>query len=440
MTPNKDTLGKFGQSFQSKVISALLLDDKLLDTVTEITDPNFFESSANQWIVEVIQDYHDEFKKPPTMDVFKVELSKLDDDDILRKTVVDQLRHIYTNIGKEDLDYVKKQFTAFCKNQNLKKVIIESVDLLKVGNYDKIQEMVDQAMKVGIENDLGHDYHEDIEDRLNIEQRDTVGTPWPVMNQLMDGGLGPGELGVVVAPSGAGKSWLLSIIGAAAVAAGKTVVHYTLELNEVYVGKRYDTIFTKIPSTELDNKEEAVKSRIKELPGKLRIKYFPPKGINYKKLEQHLEKMVAAGNKPDLVIIDYADLLLAKSQMGDSTYAEQGGIYVELRGLSGELGIPFWTASQSSRCHVLTDKVATPDGSIEIGKLQTGDKILTHKGFKRVAHKFPTETQPAYKIKLKSGKEVTVSANHKFPTAYNQIKSIETGLKPGDKLFTKKSK
>lgn len=374
MKHDVDTLGKFGQSFQSKVISALLVDNKLLDTVSEIMDVRFFESSANQWIVGVILDYHAEYKKPPTMDVFKVELTKIQEDEILKKTVVDQLRHVYTKVGNIDLDYIKEQFTSFCKNQNLKRVIIESVDLLADGNYDRIQEMVDSAMKVGIESDLGHDYVEDFEDRNNIQKRDTVPTKWNVLNELMDGGLGPGELGVVVAPSGAGKSWLLSIIGAAAVEAGKTVVHYTLELNEVYVGKRYDTIFTGIPHTELDDREEEVKQKINSLEGRLRIKYFPPKGINYKKLENHVEKMVAAGNKPDLIIVDYADLLLSKSKGGDSTYAEQGGIYVELRGLSGEQDIPIWTASQSSRSSL-------EDDVIEAGKIADSYAKVMHSDF-----------------------------------------------------------
>jgi hypothetical protein len=89
------------------------------------------------------------------------------------------------------------------------------------------------------------------------------------------------------------------------------------------------------------DKKDEVRNKIKGLSGKLLIKYFPPKGVSAKKLQLHIEKMIANGNKPDLIIIDYADLLLSSSNKSDSTYGEQGGVYIELRGMSGELEIPF---------------------------------------------------------------------------------------------------
>ena len=86
---------------------------------------------------------------------------------------------------------------------------------------------------------------------LEDVKRDTVPTDWSPINDLMDGGLGPGELGVVVAPSGVGKTWILTALGASAVRQGLSVVHYTMELSENYVGPEYDTVFTKIPSVEI---------------------------------------------------------------------------------------------------------------------------------------------------------------------------------------------
>ena len=145
-----DTLSKYGQSFQSKVVSALVTDNKFLDVISEITNPKFFENDANKWIISEILEYHSEYRKPPTLDVFKSELSKVDND-ILKKTVVEQLRHVFTNIGNVDLDYIKNEFREFCINQNLKGVILRSVDLLKAGSYDRIKDEVDAAMKVGNE-------------------------------------------------------------------------------------------------------------------------------------------------------------------------------------------------------------------------------------------------------------------------------------------------
>ena len=371
-----DNLSKFGQSFQSKVVSALLTDEKFLDMLSEITTPKFFESDANKWIIGEILDYHEEFRKPPTLDVFKGQLSKVDNE-VLKTTIVEQLRHVFTQVGNVDLDYIKKEFTSFCRNQNLKGVILASVDLLKAGNFDRIKDLVDKAMKVGTETDLGHNYLDDFDSRADEVKRDTVPSDWKPINDLMDGGLGPGELGVVVAPSGVGKTWILTALGASAVRQGLSVVHYTMELSEHYVGQRYDTVFTHIPSADLKDKKEEVKNKISGLQGKLLIKYFPPKGVSVKKIQQHIDKMIATDNKPDVIIVDYADLLLSHSNKSDSTYAEQGGVYIDLRGLSGEMGIPVWTASQTNRSAIDSEVIEADKIADSYAKVMNADFIMS---------------------------------------------------------------
>jgi len=376
MTENIDTLSKFGQSFQTKVIGALLTDEKFLGSIEEVTSTKFFESEANKWIVQEIVDYYQDYKRPPTMDVFKVKVSNLDNE-VLKTTVVDQLRHVYTQVGNVDLDYIKDEYKNFCKNQNLKQVILSSVDLLKSGQYDRIKDMVDGAMKVGVSEDLGTEYVQDFDLRTEDINRSTVPTAWQPLNELLDGGLGPGELGVVVAPSGVGKTWVLCELGAEAVRQGLSVVHYTLELQEHYVGNRYDTLFTHIPSNELVDKKDIVRDKISVLPGRLLIKYFPPKGISVKKLEQHMDKMMSMDNKPDLIIVDYADLLLSYSNKMDSTYAEQGGVYIDLRGMSGQLGIPIWTASQTNRSAIDMEVIEADKIADSYAKVMNADFIMS---------------------------------------------------------------
>jgi replicative DNA helicase len=373
---SEDTLSKYGQSFQTKVISALLTDERMIDTLSDVIHKKFFESEANKWIVDEITSHYTEYNKVPSLEVFKVQVSKIDNQS-LQKTIVTQLKEVYSQIGNTDFEYIKNEFTAFCINQNLKNVIVQSIDLLKSGNYDKIKELVDKAMKVGINADLGMDYLTDFEERYDETARNTVATDWECINELMHGGLGPGELGVVVAPSGVGKTWVLAALGAAAVKAGKTVAHYTMELSQGYVGLRYDTVFTHIASTELSEKKDEVLNKLKRLTGKLKIKYYPPKGASSKTIQAHLEKMIAAGNKPDLVIVDYADLLLSHSNKTDSTYAEQGGVYIDLRGMSGELQIPIWTASQTNRSAIDSEVIEADKIADSYAKVMNADFIMS---------------------------------------------------------------
>ena len=266
-TNTQDTLTHYGQDFQTKTISALLTDKKFLDTLTEILHSKFFDSESNKWIVDAIIDYHSQYKRPPSMEIFKVLVSEVDND-ILKQTIIDQLRNIYTKVGSTDLDYIKDKFRTFCINQNLKGVILKSVDLLAAEKYDRIKDEVDKALKVGVVVDLGHDYILDIDERYTEENRTTIATDWDVINELMDGGLGAGELGVVVAPSGVGKTWILTAIGAAAVKQGKSVVHYTMELSEKYVGDRYDCVFTHTPTNEIKDNMDKIKKQVQKLTGK----------------------------------------------------------------------------------------------------------------------------------------------------------------------------
>lgn len=416
------------------------MTDKLfIQQVHDIVDPKYFSSEASQWIVKETLDYYDEYKTQPTLDVLKIKIDEIDID-ILKTSVVETLKEAVRYHESPDLEFVKDRTLDFCKNQKLKNAILSSVDLLKNGEYDSIKNIIDDAMKAGGDRDVGHNYMIDIAARFAENKRDTVKTPWDVLNEIMDGGLGKGELGVFVAPAGIGKSMALVNVAADAVKKGKTVIYYTCELNENYVASRFDSYYTGIPSQDLKFHQEQVIEKLKAVKGQLIVKYFPTKTASVSMLTAHIEKCIMQGMKPDMVIIDYADLLRDTRGKGNvRNDIMLGNIYEDIRGLAGIYQIPIYTASQANRCHVLTDKVETPTGIVEIGTLKVGDEILTHKGFRKTTHVFPVERQAVYKIKLKSGKEITISANHDLPTQYGKCKSISTGLKVGDKLFTKKS-
>jgi replicative DNA helicase len=371
-----DTLVKYGQSYQSKVVASLITDVKFLEQVTEITKPAFFESQANQWIIQEVQDYFNEFRAVPTMEVFKIKVGEVEDK-ALKQTVIEQLKNVYTQVGADDLPYVKKEYLTFAKNQKVKDALLKSVDLLKAGNYDKIIDTMMAASKVGVESDLGLDYIENFESILEDVKRDSCSTGWEVIDELMDGGLGPGELGVVMAPSGIGKSWFLSKIACSALQNGLDVLHYTLELSESYVGQRYTTILTNIGTADQKMRKDEIIRKIKQVPGRVRIKYYPPQFASAKTIAAHVEKVRQIGFNPKLIIIDYADLLKNGNGARDGLYAELGGIYEELRGLSGETQIPVWTATQTNRAAIDHEVIGADSVGDSYKKVQTADFIMS---------------------------------------------------------------
>jgi len=206
-----DRLSSYGYAFQVKVITALLTDKSFLQQISDIMVPKYFESEANNWIVDIILEYHKEYKSSPTLEVMKVKMEDLDHD-VLKTQVVEHLKDAWRYTDAPDLEFIKEQALDFCKNQEIKKAILSSVELLKHGKYEEIKAAVDDALKSGGDKDIGHEYMTNIEERYSEAVRHVQETPWEVINELTDGGLGKGELGVIVAPAGIGKSWALQCI------------------------------------------------------------------------------------------------------------------------------------------------------------------------------------------------------------------------------------
>jgi len=372
-----DNLKKFGADFQTKCISALVSDKTFIERVSDIIEPGSFETDAHQFIVKETLSYFLGYKELPTLAVFKVKVDSIEND-MLKQTVVDQLRLVYQKITDSDLKFIKEQFLEFCKNQKLKNAIMESVDHLKNGQYDKIKNVVDVAMKAGMERNIGHEYDVDIEKRMSMMARNTVKTNWAEIDTIMDGGLSGGELGVITACAGSGKSWILAKLGAEAMKQGKNVLHYTLELNENYVGLRYDACFTGIDFQNIRSNVDIVKKKIAEVSGKLIIKYFPIKTVSAHSLKLHAERIQTLGTKIDLIIVDYADILRpSQSDRNSNSYSEAGGIYEELRGVAGEMQIPIWTASQSNRAAMYEDIIQANNISDSYRKIMTADFVMS---------------------------------------------------------------
>ena len=368
-------LSEYGYSFQIKILTCLFTDKAFLQQIVDILESKFFENDANRFIVDIVKEYFDEYKAPPTKEVLKVKVTEIDND-VLKKTVVEHLKDVYRYIGAEDLDFVKQQTLDFCKNQNLKGAIIQSVELLKDGEYDAIKNLIDTAMKAGSERNIGHEYMDNIDERYEESVRNTITTGWEVIDELADGGLGKGELGVMVAPAGIGKSWALVNVAANAVKAGKTVLHYTLELNEAYVGLRYDSVFTGIAAQNLKYNIDDVKEKLKTIKGNLVVKYYPTKGASVNTISSHIEKCKMQGIKPDLVIVDYADLLRGTGKTSELRI-QLGNIYEDLRGLAGEQELPVWTASQANRSALQEDVIQADKIAESYSKIMTADFVVS---------------------------------------------------------------
>ena len=368
-----DKLSEYGWSFQIKVLAAMFVDRTFLQQMADIIQPDYFESDANSWLLEILLDHFREYKTPPSKDVLKVKVTEIDND-VLKTAVLEQLKEVFRYMESDDLTFVKDEILKFCKNQEIKRAIMDSVGLLKMGSYDEIKSKIDSAMKAGADTDIGHEYKKDVVARYNEAARHTVTTGWDVIDDLMDGGLAPGELGVVMAPAGIGKSWMLINIGANAIKQNKTVIHYTLELNENYVGQRYDSVITGIAAQNLKNYTDDIEDKLKDISGELIIKYYPTKSTGVMGIKAHIEKTIMLGQTPDLIVVDYADLLKVSSKDKHEALEE---LYEDLRGMAGEYGVPVWTATQANRSALEDDIIEADKIASSYGKVMVSDFLMS---------------------------------------------------------------
>jgi replicative DNA helicase len=369
-------LSSYGHAFQTKVISALLTHKELLVNINDILTPEYFDNKADQWIIEQIIKYYNKYHTTPTMDVLNVETKKVDND-IMKIAVVEQLREAYKLSDSSDLKYVEEEFSSFCTNQQLKQALLSSVDLLNIGQYNDIRNLINNALKAGQDKNVGLEYDKDIETRYRNEDRNTIPFPWKTFNNITQGGYGKGDLVLVFGNPKGGKSWAIIAMAAEAVKLGYNITFYALELGESYVGKRFDAYFTGIPVDKLDERRAEVEEIVGKLAGKLVIKGFPPKRASLDNIEAHQQKLKDQNDfTSDGIFIDYLDLLRNRKSRKERK-DDIDDVYTDAKGLAVELGVPIISPSQANRSGAEKEILESSHIAGSFDKIMIGDIVIS---------------------------------------------------------------
>jgi len=382
MNNNEQLFSKFGKAFQERIFQSLLGDSAWASQMVEVMNPSFFDVEYLRFLSERYFSYYTKYKSFPTLGllvtIIKEDLSE-SSDEVLRNQIVDYLIRVKSNPHPGDIGYVKEKSLDFCKKQAFKEALEKAVDLIQGENFEEVVGLMKKAVSVGMPNSSGHNFFEDIEARFLKINRHAVPTGFSRLDEkdIFKGGLGKGELGIIVANTGVGKSHFLVAIGANAMRVGKNVLHYTLELSEHQVGLRYDSNLCGIASNDVQDQKDLVTQTYKNKNlGRLIIKEYPTGSASVMTVRNHIEKLQLKGFKPDLVIIDYADIMKS-SKSYDSLRHELKLVYEELRNLSSELEIPIWSASQANRDSAQADVVGLENMSEAYGKAMVADVVLS---------------------------------------------------------------
>lgn len=377
------TFSSYGTAFQEAVMQSFLTDPVWAESMSEVFRTEYFDLKYLQYLGEKYFTYSTKYRAFPTLQLLLTIISddlKSNANKALKDQVIDYLKRTRTNPNPGDLPFVKEKSLDFCKRQSLKEALEKSVDLINTEKYEAIVDVVRKAVISGTGATVGHDFFEQPDARFVKTHRNAVPTGLDVLDAkgILNGGHGAGEIGIVMASTGVGKSHFLTFVGANAMRRRKNVLHYTFELSETQIGIRYDSNLCDIASNEVqDSKEKVLDHYRSNTFGKLFIKEFPMHYATVNILRAHYEKLlVTKGVRPDLIIIDYADIMRSSRQY-DSLRHELKLIYEELRAWAQEIKTPIWTASQTNRGAIDTDIVGVESISEDLGKAMTADLIIS---------------------------------------------------------------
>ena len=364
---------KFSEGFQSKILALMARDKNIFITYRSVFKPQYFRKDLHIDLARIIINFYEaELARmskfgtevmPPTKDVLLEEIRKLCESSSVKKKIKEQYDKEVDSLCSLDLSdsgYVLDNIVQFGKKAALEHAILKSVDVIeKDGDFEDVRTQIDNALQVGEDiSDLGVDYFATIEERMEMYSKGSDGTPrvptgLEGLDRVIGGGLGHGELGVVIAPPNRGKSITLTNIGVGALLYGRNVVHYSLEMRENQVNKRYDCRITRKDINyirqNLPKVTTALMNVSKSFQGRLIVKKYPTSGCSVNTIRSHLTRLyIEKKIAPGLIIIDYGDLLAPLRNYKDKRF-ELESIYGGMRDLGEEFDCPVWTASQANR-------------------------------------------------------------------------------------------
>ena len=280
-------------------------------------------------------------------------------------------------------DWFLDEFESFTRHETLKRVVLESADLIEKGEYDPIEKLVKDAVQISLTRDLGVDYFEDPRGRLSSlkDNNGQVSTGWPTLDRKLFGGFNRGELEIFAGGSGSGKSLFMQNLAVNFMQTNKNGVYITLELSEELCSMRIDSMTTGIPSRDIFKDLDGVEMKVKMMgkkSGKLRIKYMPAQS-NVNDIRSYLKELqIQTGLKCDYVCVDYLDLLMpvsAKVSPSDM-FVKDKYVSEELRNLAKEMDMVLITASQLNRASVEEVEFDHSHISGGISKINTADNVF----------------------------------------------------------------
>lgn len=374
---NKDIgFGFLGIPYQKRLIAQLVSDYKFASNIISIIDANYFTDMYLRIIASEIKEAHESEDVIVDFESLSYRLKSRGDGETTRMYIDAQMDEIKETALK-DSDYIQDRAMNFCKQQELRKAINKMQVILDKGedNLEECEEILKKALEIGSDKDSGIDVFYDIDSVLSEDFRKPIPTGIEGLDERMGGGLSKGELGVILAPFGVGKTTMITKLANTAYKKGYKVLQIFFEDIPKVIQRKHLSCWTNIELGDLDKPENRaiINEVIKEnqaSKGYLELKKFSSDGTTIPIIKNYVRKLSAAGRKPDIILLDYIDCV-SSTQSYDKGYEAEGPIMRQFESLLSEFDMVGWTAIQGNRGSINADTVDSTmiGGSIKKGQI-----------------------------------------------------------------------
>ena len=371
-----------GSVFQLQLLNQIIIDKEFGRSIIDVIESDYFENKYFKIIIQMIKEYYVKFEHTPSFEtleqITKVELQQ----ELASKIVLDTLTKI-KEAPSSGLGFVQEKGMKFCKQQELQKAMVIVQKIIDGGefeNYDKAEELIREAIQVGTKGDGLLDAFSNLDDVLNEDYRHPIPMGISGIDRLLKGGLAKGEIGVILAPTGVGKTTLMTKITNHAFNLGYNVLQLFFEDNPKIIQRKHITLWTKIHPDELTLRKEEVITKVNEIkeamPNHLILKKLPSDTMTMLQIKNQIRKMVADGIKIDMVTLDYIDCVVPDKNLGDE-WKSEGSVMRAFEAMCHEMDLVGWTATQGNRSSISSEVVTTDQMGGSIKKAQVGHVIIT---------------------------------------------------------------
>ena len=422
---NDKNFGYLGNTFQIQLINQLIINKDFARSIIDVLDSKYFDNQYFKIIVQMIKEYYKKYESVPSFDTLDQLTRSEIASEAARRIVVDTLSQIKES-NLEGHQFVIEKALKFCKQQELQKVMSKAQKIIDKGDfesYDQLEEMVNKALQVGEIEEGEQDVFTNLDEVLDDDYRHPIPIGIPGIDNLLKGGLAKGELGVILAPTGVGKTTVLSKISNHAFNLGYNVLQIFFEDNPKIIQRKHFTMWTGIAPDELSFYKEEVMEKVREIrestKNRLILKKYPSDTLTMSQIKNQVRKMIAEGNKIDLIVLDYIDCIVPDKNLGDE-WKSEGSVMRAFEALCHELDVAGWTATQGNGSSISSDVVTTDQMGGSIKKAQVGHVIISvAKSLQQKEMKLATIAITKSRI----GRDGIVFENCKFD---NELMEIDT--------------